>query len=137
MFNEERESPLDHRLVQTKTTIHTQKSHDRLEAELAKQLQKYSAVGRSSFDELLKIVTLTIAKRNTNMREAITPSQRLSITLCYLATGNTFEDLKFRSAISPQSIGIIVLETCDAIIQGLKNYTQVRKSTYEFSNTSY
>nr|CAI5826265.1 unnamed protein product [Callosobruchus analis] len=29
------------------------------------------------------------------MRDAISPSQRLSITLRYLATGNTFEDLKF------------------------------------------
>jgi len=29
------------------------------------------------------------------MRDAILPSQRLSITLRYLAIGNTFEDLKY------------------------------------------
>jgi hypothetical protein len=60
-----------------------------------------------SFDELLKLVTPVYSKRNTNMKEAITPSQHLSIMLCYLATGNTFEYLKFVSAISLQSIGII------------------------------
>jgi len=49
------------------------------------------------------------------MRDAIPPSQRLSITLRYLATGNAFENLKFTSAISPQSIGIIVMETCTAL----------------------
>ena len=42
------------------------------------------------------------------MRDAIPPSQRLSITVRYLATGNTFEDLKFTSAISPQSTDIII-----------------------------
>ena len=56
----------------------------------------------TSFDELLKMITRRIEKRNTTMRDAIPPSQRLSITLRYLATGNTFEDLKFTSALSPQ-----------------------------------
>jgi hypothetical protein len=31
--------------------------------------------------------------------------------LCYLATGNNFEDLKF-IGVTSQSIGIIVLEMC-------------------------
>jgi hypothetical protein len=61
------------------------------------------------------------------MRDAIPPSQPLSITLRYLATGNTFEDLKITSAISLQSIGIIVMETCTALIHSLKNYIKVRK----------
>lgn len=59
------------------------------------------------------------------MREAIPASHRLSITLRYLATGNTFEDLKFISAISPQSIGKIVIETCEALIYCLRNYIKV------------
>ena len=82
-----------------------------------------------SFDELLKMITPRIEKRNrpTTMRDAIPPSQRLSITLRYLATGNTFEDLKFTSAVSPQSIGIIVMETCTALIHSLNDYIKVRK----------
>lgn len=78
------------------------------------------------FGELLKMIAPRIEKRNTPMRAAIPPSQRLSITLCYLATGDTFEDLKFISAISPQSIGIIVMETCTALIHSLKDYIKVR-----------
>lgn len=61
------------------------------------------------------------------MRDAIPPIQRLSITLRYLATGNTFEDLKFTSAISPQSIGAIVMETCTAIKKCLNDYIKVSK----------
>nr|CAH7719682.1 unnamed protein product [Callosobruchus chinensis] len=44
------------------------------------------------------MVTPIIQKTNTNMRDAISQSQRLSITLRHLATENTFEDLKFTSA---------------------------------------
>jgi hypothetical protein len=75
----------------------------------------------TSFDELLKIITPTIEKRNTTMRDAIPPSQRLSITLRYLATGNTLEYLNFTNAISHQSIGVIVMETCTALIHSLKD----------------
>jgi hypothetical protein len=46
------------------------------------------------------------------MRQAVTLSQRLSITLGYLGAGNDFEDLKLLNAISCLSVGIIVLETC-------------------------
>lgn len=81
-----------------------------------------------TFNQLLELVTPAIEKKNTHLRDAIPANQRLSITLRYLATGNTFEDLKFLSAISPQSIGIIVMETCTAIIKSLKDYIKVSKN---------
>lgn len=84
----------------------------------------------TKFQELLDLVTPLIEKKNTNMREAIPPFQRLSITLRYLATGNTLEDLKFHSAISPQSLSLIIMETCDAIIQVLRHFIKVRKKFY-------
>ncbi|KAK9719944.1 DDE superfamily endonuclease [Popillia japonica] len=66
------------------------------------------------------------------MRDAIPPSQRLSITLPYLATGNPFEDLKLTSAVSPQSIGIILLETCSAIIHSLKDCIKLPQKEAEW-----
>jgi hypothetical protein len=73
----------------------------------ASDFQNFLRLDATSFDELLKMITARIEKRNTTTRDAM----RLSITLRYLATGNNFEDLKFTSAISPRSIGIIVMET--------------------------
>lgn len=61
------------------------------------------------------------------MRESIFSSERLSITLLYLATGNTFEDLKFLSATSPLSTNNIVKETCQTIINSLKEYIKASK----------
>jgi hypothetical protein len=55
-----------------------------------------------SFSELLAIVTPTITKK---IHARNSQSQHLSIMLGYLAIGNGFEDLKFISAMSPQSTG--------------------------------
>jgi len=53
-----------------------------------------------------KLSPLQSLKKYT--REAVTHSQRLSITLRYLVTGNNFEDLKF-VRVTSRSIGSIVL----------------------------
>jgi hypothetical protein len=62
------------------------------------------------------------------MRNSISASQRLSATLRFLATGQAFEDLKFTTAIAPQTLSGIVLETCKAIIWALKDNIKVRNS---------
>lgn len=49
------------------------------------------------------------------MREAVSAEERLIATLRYLAVGNSYEDLKFTTAISPQLLGRIIPETCTAI----------------------
>jgi len=54
------------------------------------------------------------------MRRALTPHERLSVTLQFLATGRSYEDLKFSAAISPQALGVIIPETCAAIYEVLK-----------------
>lgn len=41
----------------------------------------------SDFDDLVQLVKPHIEKRDTNYRKAICPSERLAITLRYLATG--------------------------------------------------
>ena len=50
----------------------------------------------------------------------ISPHERLSVTLQFLATGRSYEDLKFSAAISPQAVGVIIAETCAAIYEVLK-----------------
>ena len=58
------------------------------------------------------------------MRRAITSHERLSVTLRFLATGRSYEDLKFSAAISPQALGVIIPETCTAIYEVLKKLSQ-------------
>ena len=80
---------------------------------------------RETFMDLLGMTTPLIQKMDTKLRDSISASERLSSTLRFLATGQTFEELKFTTAISPQSLSGIVIETCSAICTVLKEYIKV------------
>lgn len=88
----------------------------------------YLRMDTSTYEELLCSVAPLIKKNDTVMRSAITPHERLSATLRFLATGRTYEDMKFSVIISPQALSQIIPETCRAIITVLKHqYMKVRK----------
>ncbi|PSN42035.1 hypothetical protein C0J52_12278 [Blattella germanica] len=69
---------------------------------------------------LLELVTPHIKKENTCMRAAISPHERLTATLRFLATGRSYKDLEFTTIISKQSLSEIIPETCEAIYKVLK-----------------
>lgn len=73
-----------------------------------------------AMEELLFLVTPYIEKQNTLMRDAISLWMRLSATLRYLATGNSFQDLAYSTRIAPNTLSQIVPETLQAIIAVLE-----------------
>lgn len=92
--------------------------------------KNYLRMNNDSFNLLLELVRRKITQQDTQLRAAINAEERLTVTLRYLATGNSYEDLKFSTAISPQAIGKIIPETCWAIYEVLKEeYLQVSKIT--------
>ncbi|XP_026481681.1 uncharacterized protein LOC113388523 [Ctenocephalides felis] len=85
------------------------------------------------FDKLLKLVGPYIQKQNTQMRDSIPAEERLIVTLRFLATGRSYECLKFSSGISPQSLGRIIPETCRVIYEVLqKEYMKFPTTTAEW-----
>ena len=54
----------------------------------------------------------------------ISPHERLAATLRFLASGMSFEELKFPTAIPPQRLGVIIPETL-CIMKALKDYMKV------------
>jgi len=54
------------------------------------------------------------------MRAAISAEERLIATLKFLATGRSYEHLKFSTCISAPSLSFIIPETCKAIFEALK-----------------
>lgn len=90
--------------------------------------RNYLRMDEDSYVILLNLVTPLIEKQDTQMRSAISTHERLSATLRYLATGRNYEDLKFSTLISPQSLCNIIPETCSAIYKVLKDdYMKVSK----------
>uniref|UniRef100_A0A1A8RYV5 DDE Tnp4 domain-containing protein n=1 Tax=Nothobranchius rachovii TaxID=451742 RepID=A0A1A8RYV5_9TELE len=67
------------------------------------------------FNDLLERVTPQIIKRDTHLRKAISPRERLSVTLRFLAAGETFNSLSFQFRIGSTTLSRIVMETCAAI----------------------
>ncbi|XP_068249076.1 uncharacterized protein [Palaemon carinicauda] len=93
----------------------------------------YLRMDEDTFLELLSMVTPIIEKKDTKLREAISPHQRLAATLRFLATGKSYEDLKFSTCISPQALGHIIPETSDAIYRVLKpHYLKFPSSVAEW-----
>ncbi|KAJ8728800.1 hypothetical protein PYW07_006496 [Mythimna separata] len=66
------------------------------------------------------------------MRQAISPHERLCATLRFLASGMSYEELKFPTVISPQRLGVIIPETCKAILTVLKDYMKVPATEEEW-----
>ncbi|KAJ8970712.1 hypothetical protein NQ314_001059 [Rhamnusium bicolor] len=97
----------------------------------SEDLNNYLRMSEESFQLLLNLVKPFITKQNTRMRSAISAEEKLIATLRFLATGRSFEDMKFTTMISPQALGVMIPHTCKMIYKVLKKeYLQVRKRLY-------
>ncbi|KAK3690837.1 hypothetical protein RRG08_021536 [Elysia crispata] len=78
------------------------------------------------FVAIALVIALDSDERPRKQRKWSKNCERQSIILRYLASGNYFEDLKFQTATSPQAIGKLVIQTCEAIITSLKQQGVLR-----------
>lgn len=58
-----------------------------LNAEDPECFRQFHRLDRQSFESVLALISPYITKQNTNMRDCISPGERLSVTLRFLATG--------------------------------------------------
>ena len=58
-----------------------------LDVEDVEGFRQYHRLDRDAFREVLELVGNLITKEDSVMRPSISPSERLSVTLCFLATG--------------------------------------------------
>ena len=75
---------------------------------------QYFRMTVTQYEELLQLVAPVIMKSGEK-REPISPSERLTVTLRYLITGNSHVSLKSNFRMHPTTIGRIIRETCTAI----------------------
>nr|CAI5818362.1 unnamed protein product [Callosobruchus analis] len=79
------------------------------------QFQNCYRLTPKTFDALLNLVEPLILKQDSNCRACISPTERLLITLRYLATGCSFMALSHIFMRGNNTIGIIVKECVTAI----------------------
>jgi hypothetical protein len=84
----------------------------------------------SVFELLLQLIGPGIKQQDTNMREAITISTRLAVTLHFLATGDLYHTLMYIFRISVPAILTIIPEVCQAFTKSLQGYVEVSKKRF-------
>ena len=77
---------------------------------------RYFRMSPTKFEELLKKVAPRIEK-SAETREPICPSERLSIALRYLFTGDAQTTIAASFRVSPSSIGRIIYETTNVNVE--------------------
>ena len=79
------------------------------------------------YNEILTSIKPLIQKQNTNMRNAIAPEEKLSLTLRFLASGASYRDLAFSFRVSPSTTSQIVPEVCSALYMTFKDVPSARE----------
>ena len=90
------------------------------------------------YNEIFASVKPLIQKQNTNMRNAITSEEKLSLALRFLASGASYRDLAFSFPISPSTVSQIVPEVCSALYKTFKDeYLHVPSSREEWQRIEH
>ncbi|CAB3978282.1 Hypothetical predicted protein [Paramuricea clavata] len=82
--------------------------------------RQYHRFDINSFRKILRMVEPYIKKKDTVMRVSISPGERLSVTLRFLATGESFRSLSFQYRIGERTVSNIISETCQALYEAMK-----------------
>ncbi|XP_031172013.1 protein ALP1-like [Sander lucioperca] len=91
----------------------------------------------AQFNMLEELVRPIIQRCNTNYRDCISVGARLTVTLRFLATGESFKSLSILFRMGVSTIRQIVPETCDAIYQVLREkYLKCPDTAHEWQQVS-
>ncbi|KAL8567149.1 hypothetical protein ACOMHN_033051 [Nucella lapillus] len=102
-----------------------------LEVEDPESYNNFVRMDPAHFQSLLTAVEPLLQKQETNMRDSISPAERLAVTLRFLATGDSYQSLCFMYRIGRTTLGKIIPETCTAIVTALKDKYMKVPSTAE------
>ncbi|XP_070179218.1 sugar-phosphatase AraL-like isoform X3 [Littorina saxatilis] len=91
----------------------------------------------ASFHRLLELVEPLLRKQETIMRQSISAAERLAVTLRFLASGDSYQSLRFLFRIGRTTLGEIIPEVCRALVTALKDeYLKVPKTTQEWEEVA-
>ena len=95
--------------------------------------KNFTRMSVEDFDYLTEAITPYVKRQDTTFRKAISVRERLGVTLRFLATGDSYRCMNYLGTMSHASVGNIVPEVCQAIIQVLKDQIKVSQILYMIS----
>ena len=98
---------------------------------------RYLRMNPERFEHLLSLVKGKISKENTKVRTSISPRKRLVLTIRFLATRISQQNLSFAFRIGKTTVSNIMRETCEVIHDSLRDTClRVPSSISEWSHIS-
>ncbi|GLV33542.1 uncharacterized protein CBL_21371, partial [Carabus blaptoides fortunei] len=95
--------------------------HEELRLEDKTSFKSFLRMNEDCFMLLLSKVEHKIGREDTKFRESVKPRYRLSITLRFLATGESFQSLSYSFRVGRTTIGLIVTDSINAIFECMKD----------------
>ena len=89
--------------------------------------KNFTRMSPSEFECLINLIGEKFSKNDTAFRKAISVQERMALMLRFLASGDSYVSLQYLFKISKQTISCIVPEVCEALVEKLKDYIQVRQ----------
>ncbi|XP_065067641.1 uncharacterized protein LOC135693179 [Rhopilema esculentum] len=97
--------------------------------------RRFMRMNTTTFEELLFKVRPYNEGQTTHMRQPISAEEKLAVTLRFLATGETYQSLKYQFRIHNSTISLFVPKVCQVIYDVLKDdYFSVPSSEQEWIN---
>ena len=104
-----------------------------LAVEDTRAFQKFMRMDYAHFQTIVTLLSEKLLKKDTIMREAIKPAEMCSLTIRFLATGESFRSLEYQFRISRRAISYIVMEVCQALYEVMgPKYLAVPKSSQDW-----
>ena len=101
---------------------------------------KYVRLSPAMFDRLLRIIEPYMPRRRamrSTIRAPITNGEKLAVTLRYLASGSSMQDLSIQFRLGHATTQQIIIEVCNAIWNGLaEKYVKCPSSPAEWAAVS-
>ena len=83
--------------------------------------RNFIRMSSTQLETLLRLVGPSLKKQDTTFRRSIEPEQKLVITLRFLATGASYQDLHYNFRIVRSTLSDLLPETCKNIYLALEN----------------
>ena len=108
-----------------------------LKQEDAEGFRGYIRLDTKSFEKLVDLLTPSLLKKNSNMRECIKPEELCCVALRCFVTGECFRSLECQFRISKKAVSYIIEEVAAFIIKILgKTYLNTPATTDEWLKIS-
>ena len=70
--------------------------------------RRYLRMNTDTFEFLINKTRHLLAKQNTRFRKAVSPEEQIAITLCFMATGESYSSIMYQFRVSDSTISLMI-----------------------------